>query len=199
MSLSPLPDHGATESLSVIWWVDVFNGLRLERQLRFFALFWWRAPERTPAAHFWVYPHVPVGVHLSSALLVIRDQLLVDLPAVLHVGQRVLLIPFPHHKQDHNDWKTAESGWHQDTFEILSLAAAALITGDNGIISLQYLQPALRLKAIWTLDKCVLNPFMSVNPLCHMSHLLKQLVIVGKFAKLHPEAQNSCWTELMCM
>lgn len=38
---------------------------------------------------------------------------------------------------------------------------------------------------------------MSVNPLCHMSHLLKQLVIVGKFTKIHPEAQNSCWTELM--
>lgn len=89
------------------------------------------------AAHFWLYPHVPVGIHLSSALLVIRDQLLVNLPAVLHVGQRILLIPFPHHKQDYNDWKTAESGWHQDTFEILSLAAAALIAGDNGIISLQ--------------------------------------------------------------
>lgn len=40
---------------------------------------------------------------------------------------------------------------------------------------------------------------MSANPLCRMSHLLKQLVIVGKFTKIHPEAQYSCWTELMCM
>lgn len=39
MSLSPLPDHGETESLSVIWWVDVLDGLRLEQQLWFFALF----------------------------------------------------------------------------------------------------------------------------------------------------------------
>lgn len=179
MSLSPLP----TESLSVIWWVNVLDGLRLEWHIWFFALFWWQAPEKNHAAHFWLYPHVPVGIHLSSALLVIRDQLLVNLPAVPHVGQRILLIPFPHHKQDYNDWKTAESDWHQDTFEILSLAAAALIAGDNGIISLQCLQPALRLKAIWTLDKCVLNPFMSVNPLHHMSHLLKQLVSCRKIYK----------------
>lgn len=72
--------------------------------------------------------------------------------------------------------KAAELGWHQYTF----LSAAALIVNDNRIISWRYQQPALRLKAIWTLDKCVLKPFMSVNPLCHMSRLLKQLVIVYK-------------------
>lgn len=75
----------------------------------------------------------------------------------------------------------------------------SLIAGDNEIISLHNLQPALRLKAIWTLDKCVLNPFMSVNPLCHISHLLKQLVIVGWFTKIHPEAPFSCWTEVICI
>lgn len=33
------PSRTETESLSVIWWVDVLDGLRLERQLWFFALF----------------------------------------------------------------------------------------------------------------------------------------------------------------
>lgn len=46
---------------------------------------------------------VPVGVHLSSSFLVVRDQLLVYLPAVLHAGQRILLVAFPHRKQDHYD------------------------------------------------------------------------------------------------
>lgn len=55
------------------------------------------------------HPHIPVGVHLSSALLVVSDQLLMNLPTVLHVGQRVLLIPFPHHKQDHDDCKRQQS------------------------------------------------------------------------------------------
>lgn len=148
-----------------------------------------------------VHPHVPVGVHLSSTLLVVGDQLLVDLPAVLHVGQRVLLIAFPHHKQDHDDCKRQQScaGIRTCFQGFFSPLCSSFIADDNEIVSSQCLQPALRLKAIWTLDKCVLNPFMSVNPLCHMSYLVKQLVIVGRFTKIHPEAQFSCWTELMCI
>lgn len=46
---------------------------------------------------------IPISVHLSSSLLIVRDQLLMNLPAVLHIGQRVLLVTFPHHKQDHYD------------------------------------------------------------------------------------------------
>ena len=49
---------------------------------------------------------LPVGVHLASSLLVVRDQLLVDLAAVLDAGQRILLVAFPHPEQDHDDWKT---------------------------------------------------------------------------------------------
>lgn len=135
-------------------------------------------------------PRVPVGVHLSSALLVIGDQLLVDLAAVLHVGQGVLLVALPHHKQDHDDCEKAAESGVSARFSSPSLSAAALSEDDNGIISSLYLQPALRLKAIRTPDKCDLNPFMSVNPLCHMSHLLKQLVNVGRSTKIHPEEHS---------
>lgn len=51
---------------------------------------------------------LPVGVHLSSSLFIIGDELLVDFSAVLHPSQRIFLVTFPHHKQDHDDWRQEE-------------------------------------------------------------------------------------------
>lgn len=60
-----------------------------------------RSKERSYIQVFFIY--IPVGVHLSSPLFIVRDQLLVNLAAVLHADQRVLLVTLPHHKQDHYD------------------------------------------------------------------------------------------------
>lgn len=48
---------------------------------------------------------IPISVHLSSSLLIVCDQLLVNLSTVFHIGQRILLVAFPHHEQDHYDLK----------------------------------------------------------------------------------------------
>ena len=70
---------------------------------------------------FFFFIYIPISVHLSSSLLIVCDQLLVNLPAVLHIGQRILLVAFPHHKQDHYDWEnTAEESMFQNMFSLCS-------------------------------------------------------------------------------